>query len=182
MTLSVVIGLITPYLLVAIGSQYLRTAPYQGEVDELDLALDEAGQSVAGKRVGILTMHPSPYNQYLASHGAMRWNASMNNAYVAAELKPFDRPENANTPPPPVKLQDSGRRMLHDEMLRLWEDMPPDVLILDHSTRWPLRYIDVEWTHVFSEDPRFNAILENYRPVLAHDGEQLAFQYFVRAD
>jgi hypothetical protein len=170
------------YLLVPIGTEFLSTASYQRAVEELDRALDEAGQSVAGKRVGILTMHPSPYNQYLASHGAVRWNSSMNNAYAAAELKPFDRPENASTPPPPLKLQDPGRRMLHHEMLRLWEDMPPDVLILDHSTRWPLRYIDVEWTHVFSEDPRFNAILEHYRPVLTHDGERLEFEYYVRAD
>lgn len=106
----------------------------------------------------------------------------MNNAYVSAELKAFDREENARTPPPPVRLDDPGRRMLHDEMLRLWENMPPDVLILDHSTRWPLRYIDVEWTHVFSEDPRFNAILRQYRPVLMHHGERLEFRYYVRAD
>ena len=48
---------------------------------------------------------------------------------------------NTTTPPPPVRLRDPGRRIPHEEMLRLWEDMPPDVLILDHSTRWPLRYI-----------------------------------------
>lgn len=170
------------YLLVPVSREYRDTAPYQEAVRELDLAMDRAGQSVAGKRIGILTMHPSPYNQYFASHGATRWNASMNNAYVAAELKPFDRPENSNTPPPPVTLQDPGRQMLHDEMLRLWEAMPPDVLILDHSTRWPLRYTDVEWTHVFSEDRRFNAILRHYRPVFAHDGERLDFRYYVRAD
>jgi hypothetical protein len=63
------------------------------------------------------------------------------------------------------------------------------VLILDHSYRWPLRYIDVEWTHVFADDPRFNAILKHYRPVLTydrlvhtHDGERLEFKYYVRAD
>ena len=72
--------------------------------------------------------------------------------------------------------------MLHDEMLRLWEDMPPDALILDHSYRWPLRYTDVEWTHVFSEDPRFNAVLKHYRLVLAHDGKRLDFKYYVRAN
>ena len=72
--------------------------------------------------------------------------------------------------------------MLHDEMLRLWEDMPPDVLILDHSYRWPLRYIDVEWTHVFSKDARFNAILKHYRPVLVHKGKRTRFTYYVRAD
>lgn len=170
------------YLLAAIGTQFLSTAPYVKAVEELGLALDQAGQSVEGKRVGILNLHPSPYNQYLASHGALRWNAMMNNAYVSTELQSFDRKENAGSATPPVKLDDPGRRMLHDQMLRLWEDMPPDVLILDHSYRWPLRYIDVEWTLVFSEDPRFNAILKHYRPVLTHDGELLEFTYYVRAD
>lgn len=170
------------YLLRPFATEFFNTAPYQRSVDELDQAMNKSGRSVAGKRVGILTMHPSPYNQYLASHGAVRWNSSMNNSYVASELKPFDRPENGDTPPPPVRLQDPGRRMLHDEMLRLWEDMPPDVLILDHSTRWPLIYTDVEWTHVFSEDPRFNAILKRYRPVVMHKGKELEFKYYVRAD
>lgn len=163
-------------------TQFLSTFAYQKQVAEVDQAVDEAGQSVAGKRVGILAMHPSPYNQYLASHGAVRWNAMMNIAYVATELKPFDKKENAGKLPPPVRLDNPGRQMLHDQMLRLWEDMPPDVLILDHSTRWPLHYIDVEWTHVFSEDPRFNAILKHYRPVLVHDGARLEFTYYVRAD
>ena len=169
-------------LVVAVGWQFVSTAAYRQAVEELDVALEQAGHSVAGRRVGILTMHPSPYNQYLASHGAWRWSSMMNNAYVSAELKAFDREENARTPPPPVRLDDPGRRRLHDEMLRLWEDMPPDVLILDHSTRWPLRYIDVEWTRVFSADPRFNALLSRYRPVLRHDGERLEFTYYVRAD
>jgi hypothetical protein len=163
-------------------TQFLSTFGYQKQVAEVDQAVSEAGQSVAGKRVGILTMHPSPYNQYLASHGAVRWNTLMNNAYVAAELKPFDKKMNAGKLPPPVKLDDPGRKMLHDQMLRLWEDMPPDVLILDHSTSWPLRYIDVEWTHVYSADPRFNAILKHYRPVLTHKGKRTSFTYYVRAD
>ena len=174
--------LVALYVLVPVGREYLNMASYQQDVEELDVAMAHAGLSVVGQRVGILTMHPSPYNQYLAANGALRWNASMNNAYVAAELKAFDRPENADVAPPPVTLDDPGRQVLHDEMLRLWEDMPPDVLILDHSTRWPLRYLDVEWTHVFSQDPRFNAILGRYRPVLAHDGERLEFRYYVRAD
>jgi hypothetical protein len=175
--------LVVPLLLAGpIIREYRNTASYQEAVTELDLVLDEAGQTLANKRVGLLTMHPSPYNQVLASHGGVRWNSMMNNAYVSAELQPFDRKENARTPPPPVRLVDPGRRMLHDEMLRLWEDMPPDVLILDHTYRWPLRYINVEWTHVFSQDPRFNAILRHYRPVLKHKGKRTSFTYYVRAD
>lgn len=160
--------------------EFLATANYQEAVHELDLAMVDAGLSVAGKRVGILTMHPSPLNQYLASNWAWRWTEGMNIAYVAAELKSFDRPENANVPLPPVKLDDPGMRLLHDEMLDLWEDLPPDVLILDQSTSWPLRNIKVEWTKVFSQNSRFQAILAQYRPVLVHKGERLEFTYYVR--
>jgi hypothetical protein len=106
----------------------------------------------------------------------------MNNAYVATELRSFDKPENAGKLPPPVKLDDPGRRLLHDQMLKLWEDMPPDVLIFDRTYRWPLRYIDVDWVHEFSEDPRFNAILQHYRPVLVHKGKRTSFTYYVRTD
>lgn len=169
-------------MLVPVMAEFSKTAFHQESVKELDLVLEEAGQSMRGKRVGVLTMHPSPYNQHLAAHGGLRWNASVNNSYVAAELHSFDRPENEGFPPPPVTLDDPGRRMLHDEFLRLWEDMPPDILILDDSTNWPLRHIDVEWTQVFSEDTRFNAILAQYRPVASHDGENLRFRLYVRLD
>ena len=162
--------------------QFLSTFQYREQIVEVDQAIREAGRSVDGKRVGILTMHPSPYNQYLASHGAIRWNTLMNNAYVAAELQPFDKPENAGKVPPPVKLDDPGRRLLHDQMIRLWQDKPPEVLILDHSYRWPLHFIDVDWVHEFSGDPRFNAILSHYRPVLTHKGKRTSFTYYVRAD
>lgn len=162
--------------------QFLSTLQYREQVAEVGRAISAGGQSVNGKRVGVLAMHPSPYNQYLASHGGVRWIALMNNAYVATELKSFDTEQNRGKQPPPVKLDDPGRRMLHDQMLRLWEDLPPDVLILDHGTRWPLRYVDVEWTHVFSHDPRFNAILKHYRPVLKHKGKRTSFTYYVRAD
>ena len=161
---------------------FARTFEYQRQVAEVDQAIREAGRSVNGKRVGILTMHPSPYNQYLASHGAVRWNAQVNNAYVATELKPFDTKENAGIAPPPAKFDDPGRRIIHDQMLRLWEDMPPEVLIVDHKRRWPLRYVKVEWEQVFSRDPRFSAILKHYRPVLTHEGKRISFTYYVRTD
>ena len=163
-------------------SQSLSTLHYRKQVAEVDQALSERGQSVNGKRVGMLNMHPSPFNQYLASHGAIRWNPLMNNAYVAAELQSFDKKANATKLPPPVKLDDPGRWMLHDQMLRLWEDKPPDVMILDHSSSWPLRYIDVDWVHEFSKDPRFSAVLSHYRPVLTHKGKRVSFTYYVRAE
>ena len=166
-------------VLLPIGAQFLSTHVYQERSVEVEQALEDEGLSVAGKRGAILTMHPSPYNEYFASHKALRWNPMMNNAYVSAELNPFDK-KDAIGKPPPIKLDNPGRRMLHDQMLRLWEDMPPDVLILDRTHRWPLRYIDVDWLHVFSEDVRFNAILKKYRAVMVYDGERIRFTYYVR--
>lgn len=162
--------------------QFRSTLQYREQVAEVDRAISEAGQSVYGKRVGVLAMHPSPYNQYLSSHGAVRWNAMMNIAYVATELQPFDKKENAGKTPPPIELRDPGRKMLHDQMLRLWVDMPPDVLIFDHGTSWPLRYVDVDWEHAYSGDPRFNALLQHYRPVIIHEGRRTKFTYYTRAD
>jgi hypothetical protein len=175
-------AIVALYLAVPVTHQFRGIASYHLTVAELDRALDGAGHSLAGKRVGLLNMHPSPYNQYLASHDALRWNSMMNNAYVSAELAPFDKPENAGKPTPPVTLDVPGRRMLHDEMLRLWEDLPPDALILDRTYRWPLRHIDVDWTRVFARDPRFAAILARYRPVQVYDGQRIRFTYYVRAD
>jgi hypothetical protein len=169
------------FLILSIGSQYSKMRIYHERIAELERVINEGGLSVAGKRIAILNMHPSPYNEYLASHGGLRWTPMMNNAYVSAELKPFDKEENTGKPPPPIKLDDPGRRMLHEQMLRLWEDMPPDVLILDRTYRWPLEYIDVDWTHVFSEDPRFSAIFDKYRSVLVYDGARIKFTYYVRA-
>ena len=165
----------------AVG-EFLHTGNYQQSVTAVENAMAAGGISVAGKRVGVLTMHPSPFNQYLAMHGAERWITSVNNAYVASELQVVDLPENDGKIAPPVKLEDPGIRMLHDEMLLLWEERPPEALILDESTSWPLRHIKVEWGAVFANDPRFQAILAQYRPVYTYTNanEELDFTYYVR--
>jgi hypothetical protein len=163
-----------------IPGQFYSTARYQDEVREADLAMERAGLSLAGKRVGLLNMHPSPFNQHFAAVGALRWNATMNNAYVAAELKPLDRPGAGEGAPLRVKLDVPGRRQLHDDMLRLWEDRPPEALILDESINWPLQHITVRWTEVFAQDPRFTAFLAHYRPVFTHRGKALRFTYYER--
>ena len=171
------------FLLLAFGpvvGEFRNTAIYQRSTSELYVTMANAGLSVEGKRVGLLTMHPSPFNEFLATHGAVRWNTSMNNAYVAAELKNFDRPENQDVTPPAVLLEDPGRQLLHDNMLRLWEDQPPEILILDHSHSWPLRYVKVRWQEAFAKDARFQSFLDRYEPVFEHKGELLEFTYLVR--
>ena len=160
--------------------QYRMLASYQEETDEIAQAMEEEGISVEGKRVGMLAVHPSPYNEYFAAHGAWRWNASANNSYVASALQDFDTRENRGLVAPPVTLTEPGRVYLHDEMLRLWEDMPPDALILDNKKNWPLRHAKIDWLQAFSQDTRFNAIMADYEPVFVHKGERLEFTYYVR--
>ena len=142
----------------------------------------EAGISVEGKRVGVLNMNPSPVNQYLAAHGALRWNTSVNNSTVSAELNPLDLPENAGMIAPPVRHDNPAAAVFHDRMLQLWEDAPPDAFILDNSTSWPLQFVKMEWQKVLAEDARFQAILAQYRPVLEHEGDNLKFTYYERVD
>lgn len=175
-------GVLLLFLMGSVVGEIRNSVVLQRSTSELYQSMADAGISVEGKRVGLLTMHPSPFNQYLTTRGAVRWVTAVNNAYVAAELQDFDRPENAGVTPPPVRLQDPGRQMLHDSTLRLWEDQPPDVLILDHSRNWPLRYVNVRWRQVFAEDARFQAVLERYRLVHEYDGQLVDFEYLERID
>jgi hypothetical protein len=177
--MNAVIGL---YLLVSVFGEYRATSEYHQRLDALEHALRSSGQSVLGKKVALLNAHPSPYNEYLASHGGLRWTPLMNNAYLAAELQPFDKKENVGKLIPAAKLEQPGRKMLHDQMMQLWEDTPPDVLIIDRTMRWPLRYIAIDWTQALSNDPRFNAILKHYRPVFVHKGADIKFEYYIRID
>lgn len=165
-----------------INPQFVTIASYQNRLSVLDASFNQAHQSVAGKRVAILTLHPSPYNEFLTQQHALRWNPSVNIAYITAELQHFDLPENAGKPNPPIALNDPGRRILHDQMLRLWEDMPPDAILIDRTYRWPLKYIDVNWEEAFADDPRFAAIMSHYKLALEHKGPRLRFSYYVRAD
>ena len=163
-----------------IVGEFRDTSRYQRSVQTVQNVMRQANISVAGKDVGLLNMHPSPFNQYLAAAGATRWNAGQNIAYVAAELKAYDSVEYASSYPQKVTLRDNGRGKLHSDMLRLWEDSPPDALILDQSTSWPLRHIKVNWKNVFANDQRFANIMKEYRPVLEYRDHGLSFTYFER--
>lgn len=170
------------YLLVSIQTQFRETQEYHDRLNELETAMNKSGQSVTGKKVALLNAHPSPYNEYIVLHGGLRWTPLMNNAYVAAELQPFDKQANKGKVLPPIKLEEPGRKMLHAQMMQLWEDIPPDILIIDRTSRWPLRHIAIDWRQALSEDPRFNALLKQYRPVAAYDGRSIRFTYYVRAN
>lgn len=170
------------YLCATVYGEFQATRDYHQRLSALEQALNDRGLSVAGKKVALLNAHPSPYNEYLVSHGGLRWTPLMNNAYVAAELEPYDRKANVGKTLPPVKLEEPGRKMLHSQMLQLWDDIPPDIIIVDRTSRWPLRHIAIDWTQAFSNDPRFKVILTKYRSVQAYNGAAIRFTYYVRAD
>ena len=167
--------------LYVIQTEFGTTARYQERTAYLDRVLAAEGIELDGKRVGLLTQHPSPYNEVIAAEGGVRWTPFMNIAYVSAELDEIDTPENAGLAPP-VRLDEPGRALLHDQLLRLWEDHPPDVLIFDRTHRWPLNHLEIDFRRVFSADPRFNAILDGYQLELDHRGRDLKFEYYVRAN
>ncbi len=160
---------------------FAETHQYRAADRELERVIEAAGERVEGKRIGVLNMHPSPYNQYLAGAGALRWNPMVNTAYVAAELAPADVPANDGVAPV-MPLEHPGRVALHDRMIRLWIDRPPDALLFSKGATWPLRHVEVDWATAFSRDPRFAAILADYDLVIDHEGEEVSFSYYVRRD
>ncbi|CAN0599349.1 unnamed protein product, partial [Ectocarpus sp. 12 AP-2014] len=162
--------------------EYKKTSKLQVGTASLSAALQAQNIDLAGKRVGLLTQHPSPYNEIIAAEGGFRWAPYANIAYVSTALKPLDIPQNDQMIAPPMQFNDPGWVMLHGSLISLWEDHPPDVLIFDRTRSWPLRYLVIDWRHVLSGDPRFNAILDHYELVVSHDGENVDFEYYVRTD
>jgi hypothetical protein len=159
--------------------QTFKTYKYQVRTLLFEQALIDADVSLSGKRIALLNQHPSPYNQVILSSGGVRWTPQMNIAYATAELKDFDTVENYDMEPPPLTFDVKGRRDLHSQLLQLWEDYPPDVLIIDHTSQWPLRYLKFEWKQLLSQDTRFKAILDDYELKFEHDAWALKFEYYV---
>lgn len=169
-------------LLYPLQEPFQDTRAYQEETKALEMVLAEQGISFAGKRVALLNQHPSPFNQVIASQGGLRWSPQMNIAYVSTELKPYDIPENRGIVVPPVLINTSGQRLLHSQLISLWEDYPPDIMILDATYQWPLRYLSFEWEQVFSLDEGFQRVTSQFEPVFSEDTPQLKFTYYERSE
>ncbi len=169
-------------LAVPFQHQFAKTRDYQVRVLEVVDALEAAGISLTDKRVGLLAQHPSPFNQVIAAQDGLRWTPLMNVPYVSTELKPFDTPQNRGQIPPAVALDAPGARLLHGQLMSLWRDEPPDVLILDTSYQWPLHFLQFSWEQVLSEDPEFQEVFAAYEPVLTHDAALVTFTYYVRSN
>ncbi len=169
-------------ILLPVWAQLQKTERYQFRTDLVTAALHENGHSLTDQRVGVLSQHPSPYNQVIARQGGARWTPFMNIAYVSSELAPFDTPENKDQPPPAISLTHPGREMIHDNLFSLLTDMPPDVLIVDRTHRWPLKYLTIDWYEVYANEPRFDALLRGYDLAFRLDDDHLKFDYYVRRD
>jgi hypothetical protein len=168
-------------LALSIYREYRETRFYYTLANSVEAVFTHAKISLEGKRVALLNQHPSPYNQLLASKGALRWNPYPNIAYVSTELKSFDRPENRRAPTPPLTLSSPGSRLLHSQMLRLWQDYPPDILILDYSYSWPLVYIGVDWKRLLAKDEEFQKVFRNFSlAVRFRVPQMLTFEVYVR--
>ena len=161
------------------ANEFRNTGFYQSTTNALKRDMDTRGISLQGKRVALLSFHPSPFNQVIAMQGGTRWTPLMNIAYVSAELKQADTAAEPGDLAPPITIVQPGRWLLHDQLMRLWEDMPPDVLILDTSLNWPLRNFRIDWKHLFSNDQRFLAILENYSFLHSHEEKGLKYEYYL---
>ena len=171
---------VTVLLFTPVYDEFRSTASYQHRTAVLEESLAREDISLAGKRIGILSFHPSPYNQVISSENGMRWTPMMNIAYVASELKKLDTAENKGNTAPPVTAFSQGRELLHDQLLRLWEDLPPDMLILDKTFKWPFKNLVINWEYLLSKDERFQAIFKNYTPRYSHESRKLSYDVFIR--
>ncbi|MEM9280031.1 MAG: hypothetical protein AAGA76_15805 [Pseudomonadota bacterium] len=167
-------------LVFSAGREFSSISFYQSNAAALTNSLKEQGLSLKEKRIALLTLHPSPFNQVIAEQGGVRWTPFVNIAYIPAELKKFDSDENSGMLAPPVVFSEPGRKLLHNQMLSLWEDFPPDVLIMDNSSSWPFAHLKVDWNHMLSKDERFSNILSDFQ--LAHSLQNggVKYDYYTR--
>lgn len=164
----------------SIYNEFRKSDLNQTRITILEKSFQDNNISLDKKRVALLAAYPSPFNEVIAKQGGTRWTTLMNFAYVAAELKEADIPDkNASFASPILKFSD-GREVLHHKTLSLWEDFPPDVIIMDHSTSWPLEHLQIRWPNLLSEDVRFNKIIKNYELSYAHNEGGLRYHYYTR--
>ncbi|MGJ8624527.1 MAG: hypothetical protein ACSHW1_17420 [Yoonia sp.] len=174
--------LVAAVLVMPIKDEFFARENYTTKTSDVRAVFTDRGISLAGKRVALLNQHPSPFNEIILDDGGLRWSPQMNIAYVSAELMPFDRPKNRGQTPPPIVFDDSNQNFLHGQLLTLWESEPPDILILDTSFQWPLRYVHFQWEQILSEDKRFQRILAQFEPAFTHKSDSVHFTYYVRKD
>jgi len=177
-TPKIIAGFICIFFTISIYTEFKNSDFNQGKLSQLTKSFEQNNIDLNEKRIALLTAYPSPFNEMIVKQGGIRWTTLVNMAYVTTELKKYDVPENTNTLAPRITEFTEGRAMFQDKTLSLWESQLPDVIIMDHSTSWPLEYIHINWQHLFSKDKRFNAILNNYELSHSQNSEGLNYEYY----
>ena len=160
--------------------KFQRTFLYQIAANRTDAALRQQGIDLAGKRVGVLHQHPSPFSEVLIAQGALRWSLHANVSYVNGRLLPFDTPDMRGAAVPQLVYDDPLSQVFHDPLMTFWTDFPPDVLILDATNQWPLKHITYQWDDVFARDLQFQEVFANYTLVFENERPFSNFAYYVR--
>jgi hypothetical protein len=168
------------FLMNTVYGQFKENSLYQARFKLLDQSFLANNISLENKRVGLMIAHPSPFSEIVAQHGGTRWTALVNFAHVFSELEKADIIENEGKLAPPIERFIDGREILHDKTMSLWEDFPPDVIIMDHSNSWPLKHLEVNWPHLFSKDERFAKIMANYALAYSHEEKYLGYDYYIK--
>ena len=71
--------------------------------------------------------------------------------------------------------------MLHNQMMQLWQDYPPDILILDYTYNWPLLYIVVDWKLLLAKDDAFQKVFKDFKLAFRFGAPGiLSFEVYVR--
>lgn len=179
-TPQIIVTCISFLLINPIYKELTKLTSVQSKIASLEESLENNSAKFDSKRVALLSAHPSPFNEIIAKQGGDRWTALMNMSYITSELKEADIKENNGIVAAPIESFSQGREILHDKTMSLWEDFPPDVIIMDQSTNWPLEHLKINWTHLFSNNDRFLKIMKNYKLSYSHKEHRLAYDYYVR--
>ncbi len=127
---------------------------------------NQAGRSIGtiiqNKTVAAISPHLRPFHTAILKNGA-KWQFPVRNmAYLATEYKRFDVPDSDFNYIPIESFSESGR-FIHQQVIGMLEDYPPDFIIVDTSTQWPLKYIQVNYLEALKMDEKFQLIWRNYQ-------------------
>lgn len=132
-----------------------------------------------GRSVGLIIPHPGPYMQALSNSGG-QWRFPFRNiAYLSSEYSRFDRP---NTEVDYLKITDMTSNSLaaHQRVLRLFRQQPPQVVLVDRTSYYPHRYIQVDYLRALNMDPEFRELWRQYKLTQQVNKPKLKYDLYSR--
>lgn len=132
---------------------------------KLQMVVNQASQSIGsiieGKTIAVISPHLRPYHTAILKNGA-KWQFPIKNlTYLATEYKRFDQPNHDIKYIPVTNFSVNGQ-YLHQSVIKSLEDYPPNFIIVDTSTQWPMNYIQVNYLEALKMDEKFQSIWKNY--------------------